>query len=124
MRKHINEIYEKSLKEAFITECSEMVTKHLKYKPWEEEISHIPSVTLASQEEANSFAITKMVNFETYQETQQSSEKQILKIKHVELPYTQTGTFQTVRERLTGSYIYEAERTVFIPPRRWSPCLF
>ena len=65
-----------------------------------------------------------MVNFETYQETQQSSEKQILKIKHVELPYTQTGTFQTVRERLTGSYIYEAERTVFIPPRRWSPCLF
>ena len=45
MSKHIIETHEKNKKDAFIKECSEMVTKHLEYKSWEEEIAHIRGVS-------------------------------------------------------------------------------
>ena len=72
------------MKDAFIKECSEVVTKHMEYKSWEEEIAHIPGVTFVSQEEANLFAITKIANLQTYKETSQSSQKPILKLKNYE----------------------------------------
>ena len=103
------------MKDAFIKECSEMVTKHLEYKSWEEEIAHIPGVTFVSQEEANLFAITKIANLQTYKETSQSSQKPILKLKNHEPTDTQSDTFRIVRERSAGPNIYEAERTVFTP---------
>ena len=113
--KHIIETHEKNKKDAFIKECSEMVTKHMEYKSWEEEIAHIPGVTFVSQEEANLFAITKIANLQTYKETSQSSQKPILKLKNYEPTDTQSDTFRIVRERSAGPNIYEAERTVFTP---------
>ena len=51
LQKHLHLNYLNSKRGAFVTECFEKVNDHHDYKMWQEEVTDIPLVTFASEEE-------------------------------------------------------------------------
>ena len=118
LQKHLHLNHLNSKRGAFVNECFEKVSDHHDYKMWQEEVTDIPLVTFASEEEKELHDKIFEEDMKQVQMKLSNANSKVLRLSKTNKEFQGVDspskeTFSITRQRSSGPNILEAERNIY-----------